>query len=135
MRFGRSRVGTRAGAQADSPARHPERRPPAQWRGNCCIFHDLRAQPDEIGCNRAAVSASKCLEDQFRDGCDNIEAREFVRNYAAPAFEAALSPDGLITLTPSFQKIKKFIKMESSIMPLRLEFAYLKGGMPTNGSL
>jgi hypothetical protein len=83
---------------------------PHQWRGNCCIFHDLRVQSDEIGCNRAAVSASLCLEDQFRDGCDNIEAREFVRNYAAPAFEAALSPDGLITLTPSFQKIKKIHK-------------------------
>jgi hypothetical protein len=94
----------------------------------------LTALLDEIGCNRPAVSASKALEDQFRDCCDNIEAREFVRNCAAPAFEAALSPDGLIALTPHVQKIKRIIKMESS-MPLRLVLAYLKGGMPTDGSL
>jgi hypothetical protein len=94
----------------------------------------LTAELDEIGCNQPALSASKALEDQFRDWCDNIEAREFVRNYAAPAFKAALSPDGLLALTPAFGRSKLFIKMESS-MPLRLELAYLKGGVPTNGSL
>ena len=101
----RARVEVRVGSQGASRGHILWQRSEwSQWRGNCCIFHDLTAQSDEIGCNRAAVSASIALEDQFRDGCDNIETREFVRNYAAPAFEAAQSPDGLLAPTPTFRR-------------------------------
>jgi hypothetical protein len=72
----------------------------AVWLANCCIFRDLNAASEQIGCNLEALSASISLEDRFGKGCDNIETREFVRNYAAPALNAALGPDASQLSTP-----------------------------------